>query len=124
MLSYSYAKRLEKLGFQRPKRFTPGQHWYTPEGKLGVVVKSSPDCVLLQFDTSTTAQFSFKELVYAPTVEQIITAIAKAGKHRLLGKQPGAKVFEVNGSNLHQYVIGKKAANALAKEFCNIKKAI
>lgn len=122
MLSFAYAKRLERAKFPRPKQFVKGQHWYTPEGKLGVVIGGNPDAVLLQFATSTSAQFMFSSLVYAPTVEEILSEIARAGKYRLLGKQPGASKFEVNGSNLHQYAVERRAANALAKEFCNIAK--
>lgn len=120
MLSFRAATSLQNAGFRRPRRFQVGQHWYTPEGKLGVVIGSKPDAVLLQFETSTAAQFNFAALIYAPTLEEIFDGIARAGKHRLLSKQPGTTKFEVVGVNLQQYCTGRQAANILAKEFCRI----
>lgn len=123
MLSFRAATSLQKAGFRRPRQFRVGQHWYTPEGRLGVVVKSSDDCVLLQFTTGTVAQFNFAALIYAPTLEEIFDGIARAGKHRLLSRQPGSKEFEVLGVNLQQYITGKKAAEIMAKEFCRITRS-
>lgn len=123
MLSFRAATSLQKAGFHRPRKFKVGQHWYTPEGRLGVVVGKHPDCVLLQFATGTVAQFNFATLVYAPTLEEIFDGIAKAGKHRLLSKQPGSQKFEVVGVNLHQYITGRAAANIMAKEYCRILKS-
>ena len=122
MLSFASAKSLQRCGFHRPTRFKIGQHWYTPEGKLGVVIGKSPDAVLLQFETSTAAQFNFAALIYAPPLEEIFDGIARAGKHRLLTKQPGSGKFEVVGVNLQQYITGRAAANILAREYCRIQK--
>lgn len=122
MLSFADAANLAKAGFPRPEKFRVGQHWYTPEGRLGVVIGKHPDCVLLQFKTSTATQFDFNSLIYAPTLEEIFDAIAHTGKHRLLSKPPYGKKFEVLGVTLLQYITGRAAANILAKEFCKIKK--
>lgn len=122
MLSHAHAMALAKAGFPRPRKLKAGQHWYTPEKRLGVIVAAGPDHVLLAFQTSSAVIFDISTLLYAPTIEEMLTQIARAGKHRLLGKQPGARKFEVVGVTLHQFTIGTGAANAVAKEFCNIKK--
>lgn len=122
MLSFADAVRLQKAGFARPRKFRVGQHWFTPEGRLGVVIGKHPDCVLLQFKTSTAAQHNFASLIYAPTLEEIFDAIARAGKHRLLSKPPYSNKYEVLGVTLHQYATGRQAASILTKEFCKIKK--
>ncbi len=121
MLRFSSAKKLAKSGFRQPKTLRPGQDWYTPTGHPASVIKSTGDgFVLLDISTNTVVQYAIKDLVYAPTADEILRAISKVGKHRLLGMQPGAKEFEVNGSNLHQYRKGRRAADILAKEFVAI----
>ena len=123
MLRFTSAKKLAKAGFKQPKRLRPGQDWYTPAGKPASVIKSTDPLagfVLLDISTNTVVQYEIRELIYAPTADEILRAISKVGKHRLLGMQPGAKEFEVNGSNLHQYRKGRRAADILAKEFVAI----
>lgn len=122
MLSFADAVRLQKAGFARPRKFRVGQHWYTPEGRLGVVIGKHPNCVVLQFDTATAAQYNFASLIYAPTLEEIFDAIARAGKHRLLTKPPYGNKYELLSVTLHQYTTGRQAASVLTKEFCKIKK--
>ncbi len=122
MISFKAALKLQTARFKKPRQVKPGQNWYTPGGKACVVIKGDApgEFVLLIVETNTVSQFRMSEMVYAPPAEEILKEIARHGKHRLIGMQPGSTVFEINGSNLHQYQTGRNAANSLAKEFVAI----
>ena len=122
MISFKIATKLQAAGFKKPKRVKPGQNWYTPDARICVAIKGDDrgEFVLLIVETNTVSQFRLTEMVYAPPAEEILKEIARHGKHRLLGMQPGSTVFEINGSNLHQYQTGQNAANSMAKEFVAI----
>lgn len=122
MISYKAALKLQDAGFRKPKRIKQGQNWYTPNKKPCVAIKGDDhgEFVLLIVETGLVSQFRLNEMVYAPSADEILREIANRGKHRLLGMQPGSTLFEINGSNLHQYQTGRNAANSLAKEFVAI----